>query len=187
MGWDPPAARAIAKFAVDEGQRQARESKASRHAIEDVKFLAKGLRQRAAFVRRAKHLHDIWEANNRAIGDLLYRANIEDFRFMVLVKSAAEGKEADIDSLVSMAGRASPQLALRRGPKITPPSASHEFFLEDRFRIMRGPLPKPGPQRPAEYVDALTQATRREFNNPDFDNRPARWRTAAKTLNKLDK
>jgi hypothetical protein len=41
MGWDPPAARAIAKFAVDEGQRQARESKASRHAIEDVKFLAK--------------------------------------------------------------------------------------------------------------------------------------------------
>lgn len=187
MGWDQPAARAIAKFAVNEGRRQARESKACSQAIKDIKFLARGFRQRAAVVRRAKRLYDAWKNNNRAVGDLLYRANIEDFRFMHLAKSVADGKETDTDALIAMAAKAAPHLSLRRGPKISSASASHEFFLEDRLGIMRGRLPKPGPNRHAEYVDALTRATRAEFKNDDFNSRTARERVSRKRLIKREK
>ncbi len=153
----------------------------------DIKFIAHGGRQRAAIVRRAKRLHKAWESNNRSVGDLLYRANIEDFDFMLWVKSVADGNMQDIGAVTALAAKATPRLSLRRGPKISAASATHEFFLTDPLKVMRAPLPSPGPQRSAEYVDALTQATRTEFKNPDFDPRPARQRSKASGLINKDK
>jgi tRNA nucleotidyltransferase (CCA-adding enzyme) len=132
-------------------------------------------------------LYNVWKDNNRTVGDLLYRANIEDFHFMRLVKSVADGKETDIDALIAMAAKAAPHLSLRRGPKISRASATHEFFLEDRLEVMRGPLPEAGPNRPAEYVDALTQATRAEFKNDNFSSRTARERVSRKRLIEQEK
>ncbi len=187
MGLDQFLARAIAKFAVREGIRVAAESKVCRQVAKDIRLLAKRPRRQATIVRCAKRLYDAWDGN-RMIGDLLlYQANIDDFEFMKLVKSVAEGQRTDISRVLEIAAEAAPRLALKPGPKISIASAAHEFFLADRLGIIRQPWPKANANRDAkyadaaaEYVDALTLATRKEFDNPTFDSRPARRRTCCK-------
>ena len=61
MGWDPFTARGIAKFVVRRARQRTSESRLYSQALSDIRFFAKGPRQRAAIVRRAKCLHAAWE------------------------------------------------------------------------------------------------------------------------------
>jgi hypothetical protein len=178
MGWDQFAARGLAKFAVRRARKHAREIKLYRQVFNDIRYLAKGPRQRAALVRYAKRLRDTWEANP-IVGDLLYRANVDEFEFMRLLNLVAEGREVEFNRLKEIAAEVASQLSIKRGPKIRPASAAHEFFLNGNIGIELGPWPEPQQDRAAEYVDALTAATRKEFEIPDFDSRPAKRRLSA--------
>jgi hypothetical protein len=175
MGWDPFTARGIAKFVVRRARQRADESKFYSQVVGDIRFFAKDPRQRAAIVRRAKCLHDAWEMTP-VVGDLLFKAGIDELEFMPLLKSVVEGHEGDLKSIVAIAAKAASRLSIKRGPKISAPSTAHELFLNGRLGVELGPWPKPQQDRTAEYVDALTAATRKEFKNPDFDCRPAKRR-----------
>ena len=178
MGWDQFAARGLAKFVVRRARKHAKESKLYSQVLKDIRYLAIGPRQRAALVRYAKRLRDIWEANP-IVGDLLYRANVDELEFMRLLNLTAEGQEAEFNRLKEIAAKVASQLSIKRGPKIRPASAAHEFFLKGNIGFELGPWPEPQQDRAAEYVDALTAATRKEFETPDFDSRPAQRRLSA--------
>ena len=177
MGWDQFAARGLAKFVVRRARKRANESKLYCQVFKDIRYLAKGPRQRAALVRYAKRLCD--REANPIVGDLLYRANVDELEFMRLLNLAAEGQEAEFNRLKEIAAKVASQLSIKRGPKIRPASAAHEFFLKGNIGIELGPWPEPQQDRAAEYVDALTAATRKEFETPDFDSRPAQRRLSA--------
>ena len=175
MGWDQFTARGIAKFVVRRARRRVGESKFYRQVLSDVRFFAKGPRQRAAIVRRAKRLHGAWEKTSM-VGDLLFRTGVDDFNFMSLLKQVAEGRESELNRVIEIAAKVVSRLSIKRGPKVSAPSTAHELFLNGQLGIELGPWPKPRQDRPAAYVDALTLATRAEFKNSDFDSRPAQRR-----------
>jgi hypothetical protein len=175
MGLGQFAARGLARFAIRRARKQAKETYLYREVFKDIQYLSKGPRQRAAFVRHAKRLHDAWEKSS-IVGDLLYKASVNEFEFARLLKLAAEGHEVDVGRMTKTAAEVASQTSIKRGPKISVPSAAHEFFLKGNIGIELGPWPKPQQDRTAEYVDALTIATRKEFENSDFDSRPAKRR-----------
>ncbi len=178
MGLDQFAARALAKLAIRRARTRAKESKLYREVVTDIRFLAKGPRQRAALVRCARRLHDSWEATP-ILGDILYQANVDEFELMRQLKLAAAGHDVDFNRITKVAVEVASQLLIKRGPKIRPASVAHEFFLKGNIGIELRQLPKPQQDRAAEYVDSLTAATRKEFNHPDFDPRPAQRRLRA--------
>ncbi|MGA7959319.1 MAG: hypothetical protein WB772_02060 [Xanthobacteraceae bacterium] len=138
MGCDQFTARGLANFAVRRGRQQARESKVCAQVRKDIRFLARGSRRRDAIIRCARRLHDAWE-NNRIVGDLLFHANVDDFKFWLLLKSVSQGDLSQIQRVFEIAAKAAPRLFAKRGPKIAAPSATHEFFLSDKLGIVRTP------------------------------------------------
>jgi hypothetical protein len=175
IGWHQFAARGIAKFVVRRARQRVNESQSYRQVLSDVRFFASGPRQRAAIVRRAKHLHGAWEKMSM-VGDLLFKVAVDELEFMPLLKSVAEGHEGELNRIVELAAKIESRLSIKRGPKVSAPSLAYEFLHSGQLGIELGPWPKPQQDRAAEYVDALTAATRKEFQNPDFDSRPAKRR-----------
>jgi hypothetical protein len=88
------------------------------------------------------------------------------------------GEKFDGDRITALAAAVAPMLTLHRGPKVSSSSA-HEFLLKEWpvISVRRPPIARRTHSQ--EYVDALTEATRREFRNLSFDSRPARRRVKA--------
>ncbi|HUN98027.1 MAG TPA: hypothetical protein VMU69_17570 [Bradyrhizobium sp.] len=176
MGVDQPAARAFAKFAVRHGRRRVEDGKQYREVSRDIRFLAKAPRQRAAIRRCARRLQNACEMTP-LVGDLLHEASVDEAEFTRLLQLVVEGGEVELCRLFQFSAAVVPHLSGRRGPKISTPSATHEFLLDHKFLVPLGAWPKGPQERAAEYVDALTAATRKEFGNSNFDPRPAQRRT----------
>ena len=119
-----------------------------------------------------------WKATP-ILGDILYQANVDEFEFMRLLKLAAGGHDVDFNRITKVAIEVASQLSIKRGPKVRRASVAHEFFLKGNIGIELRQWPKPQQDRAAEYVDLLTAATRKEFDDPDFDPRPAQRRLRA--------
>lgn len=175
-GVDQFAARAIAKFAVRQGRRRVEDGKFYREVSRDIRFLAKAPRQRAAICRCARRLQNAGKMTP-FVADLLHEASVDEGEFMRLLEAVVEGRKAELRRIFRLAAATAPHLSGHRGPKISAPSATHEFLLGHKLLVPLGPWPKVRQEYAAEYVDALTAATRKEFGNADFDPRPARRRT----------
>ena len=65
------------------------------------------------------------------------------------------------------------RVTVSRGPKLTHASAAHQYFLETQS-IFR-PAAFTWSAVNEDFTDRLTQATREEFDDPDFNPVPA-WR-----------
>jgi hypothetical protein len=70
------------------------------------------------------------------------------------------------------------RVAVSRGPKLTHASAAHEYFLESQSIFGDGAFTWSPEEE--DFTDRLTQATREEFVDPDFNPVPARRRLRAK-------
>jgi len=175
-GFNQLAARGIAKIAVRQGKRRAKESKLHRPVLDAIRFLAKSGRQRRALRRRADLL--LWAWNNSSIIETTFdEAGYDATEFIGLLRCVVEGKAVDCQRIAEIAAGVTPNLTLSRGPKISASSAAHEFLLREP-RIMNCARRRARSReiRRAEYVGPLTEATRLEFGIPDFDPRPARRR-----------
>ena len=176
QGWSPAAARSFSTLVVDLSRRQFRESQACRSVSEDIKFIREPGRQRAALIRRIKQLHTTFEENCRSISKFLFDVGILPSDFFSLTQCAAKGDHAKIPTLLRWPQKLRLPASLKKGLKITPSSYAYEFFLADKFGLLKGTLPKADRNRAAEYVNSLTEATRKEFGEPNFDPRPAQRR-----------
>ena len=70
------------------------------------------------------------------------------------------------------------RVVVPRGPKLTHASAAHEYFLETQSIFEDAALTWSPEEE--DFTDPLTQATREEFDDPDFNPVPARRRLRAK-------
>jgi hypothetical protein len=162
------------KTAIRVGNREAKESRLRRPVHDAIKFLA-APRQRRAVISRAKLIFVAW--NNTSIVETLFsNAAQSETEFIELLKAIVGGEAADLDRLVEICAAISPSLSLSRGPKVRATSAAHEFILKRGIRLNKKRAPYARRDRAARNDDALTEATRVEFEVPDFDSRPSRRR-----------
>jgi hypothetical protein len=177
-GWNPIVARATAALLVRHGRRCAEESSQQRPICDAIRFLAQRERQTRAILPRAKLLLRAWEETS-IIETMFVDGNESDFEFIHLLESAVTGREIDRKRIKEIAAKLLPSISLNRGPKISAPSAAHEFFLENTSGYSIKRRPRSRRNRGMEYVDPLTEATRREFGASNFDPRPAHRRRKA--------
>ena len=169
--------RGIAHLLVRFAKRSARESKQSGPVHEAIRFLGERARQRRAILPRAKLLLKAWEETS-VVDAAFCDAGADKSEFIQLLRSILEGKDIDLPRLTEIAGAVASHLSLRRGPKISAPSAAHEMFLLDFKELPISRRVRRATNRAADYADAVTEATRREFNVPHFDQRSVRRRLA---------
>jgi hypothetical protein len=181
-GLNPIAARGIAAVVDRSAERTAREGAGRRAVIDAIRFLAHSKRQNRAIILRARALLKNWERTS-LVDTIFAEAAVNETEFIALLKLAVDGGEVAGERIREMAAAVLPNLSIARGPKISAPSVAHELFVEEFSDLPKKRRPHSG-DRSAEYVDAMTEATRLEFNVPDFDARSVRrrrLRQAAKT------
>jgi hypothetical protein len=172
-GFNAIGARGLAYLTVRVGRRVARESSWRRPAYDAIRFLALPSRQSRAVIPRAKLLLSIWNETS-ILETALKEAGLDEFEFVNLL-TIAEGRHADRQRLATIAATVSPRLSLPRGPKVSAPSAAYEFARKE-LRLPRAKGRRSLRSRSEEYVDALAEATRKEFRVRHFDSRSARRR-----------
>jgi hypothetical protein len=179
-GWNSIAARGLAAIAVRSGKRQAKESKWRRPVFDAIRFLAVPGRQKRAILARVKVLITAWKETS-IIETAFDKAGLHETKFINLLEATSNGENVDYRQLAEIAAEIAPHLSLPRGPKISAPSATLEFLLEDGApELIKKRRPYSRHSRSEEYCDALTEATRREFATPNFDSRSARRRSKAR-------
>jgi len=173
-GYSPIIARITAALVVRRGNRIAKESARLPAAVDAIRFLATPGRNRRAIARKVKVLLAAW--NETSVMDTIFKdTDLDVFEFVRVLKTVVKGDELACARLTELATALAPHLTIPRGPKISAESAAHEFFLEEAVIPM---------ERRAytwndvdqDFTDAVTQATRLEFGDGEFDPRPARRR-----------
>jgi hypothetical protein len=107
---------------------------------------------------------------------------------MDLLPSLADlvaGNLVNQQRITVLVGKLGPALSVPRGPKISAASAAHEFLLEQGMPAKLGCSAYTLSDSEDDFIDPLTQATRREFSDPDFDPRPAHRRFKKKQFTKI--
>jgi hypothetical protein len=117
------------------------------------------------------------------------------FEFVSLLQSAVERREV-ASRLTEIAAGLTPHLSISRGPKISAPSAAHEFLLDyvlpDKPPTFTWNADAPLPHRAirrtnkGDFTDSFTRATRQEFSNPYFSPQAACRRVKRRRLTELD-
>ena len=173
-GYNAISARGMAHIARRSGRRQAIEAKRIRPVYDAIRFLAKP-RRKGAILCRAKLLLAAW--NETSIIETLFDGTgLGEREFIEILEAIVGKREADFARLTEIATQVAPHLALQRGPKVSQPSASHAFVVEGDVKLINRRRPHSRNDRTAENCDALTEATRLEFDQPNFDSRPAKRR-----------
>jgi hypothetical protein len=172
------AARGIAHIAIRHGRRMAKESYSIKPAADAIRFLAKSGRHSDSVLARAKIILSISEETS-VIETIFESAGLNEFEFLGLLKDVVDGNKNGLKRISEIAALASRTLSIRRGPKITAASAAHEFFMEqtkEKIELRAYTYD----DVVGDFTDPLTMATRREFDDPHFDPKPARRRLKAR-------
>jgi hypothetical protein len=173
MGCDPLLARALAHLALRIGRQLAEAAKCRRQVVQAIRIIAKpasrtsGVRKAATFLLAASD-------KCSAVETLFYEANFSASEFLELLYSIVYCGELDQRRVIEIAADISSRLRTRRGRTLSPASAAHEFLLD---HLQCGYTWNVGYE---DYSDPLTQATRQEFDDPDFSPRSARRRMNAR-------
>jgi hypothetical protein len=178
LGYDRNWAGMLAAKIVEEGRVRAATSQKKREFAQALRRLTNPRLETEAFLANAKVVS---EAVN---GTLLTDGLFEDLRLFEGLEFIRELRFCLAEDL---SGRAEVcriakaiwrRVVVSRGPKLTHSSAAHEYFLESQSIF--GPAAFTWSPEDEDFTDRLTQATREEFDDPDFNPVPARRRLRAK-------
>jgi hypothetical protein len=175
--FDPILARGMARIVVRHGRRRAAESGRRRPAFDAIRFLADPDRQRSAIFRRAQLLLEVWDETS-IIETVFDEIGLSESEFIGSLKALVEGGAVDCRRIAEIAAQVVPHLSVERGPKISAASAAHEFFLASIEPIIGARAYTWNAVRD-DFTDRVTEATRMEFDEADFDPRPAHRRRKA--------
>jgi hypothetical protein len=173
-GVDPTLARIMAGIIIRRGERISKEGPRYPKVISAIRFLAKPGHTRQAITRRVAALLAAWEEKS-IIETIFDGAGKTEFEFIRVLEAVAAGRDGQCETLMAIAADIEPHPKGQRGPKISAASAAHEFFLQLPVKEF-DPRAYTWDDLTGEFTDPVTQATRREFNDPDFDPRPAHRR-----------
>ena len=105
-----------------------------------------------------------------SLSDAFHGSDISVFEFVGALEGAVRGELTARRRVTEAAAAAAPGLSVRRGPKVSEASMTHQLLLTFLAN-------KPGSYTynpvSGDFTDPLTRATRLAFGNPEFDPRPA--------------
>jgi hypothetical protein len=180
QGFAPFLARGLGSLTISLGTREADEAKSMAPVVEAIRFLARGDRQKRAILSRAKLV--LAASKEASIVDGLFRnAGLHEGEFLRLLQTVIDGGAIDRERIRTIAAAMVPSLPQVRGRKMSAASTAHELFLETNASFgLPGGYTRSGID--GEYTDPRTQATRQEFDDRDFDPRPAHRRVKRRGL-----
>jgi hypothetical protein len=178
LRYDRNWAGMMAAVIVEEGRVRAATAKRSTEFAQALRRLANPRLETEAFLANAKvaleamagtvSTRDLFDGLPRFYGLVFIRA----------LRSCLAGDLSDRPDVCRIAKAIWRRVAVSRGPKLTHASAAHEYFLESHSIFGTGAFTwSPYSE---DFTDRLTQATREEFDDPDFNPVPARRRLRAK-------
>ena len=153
------------------------ESAGLEEVVSATRFLAKPGRRKRSIADRVDVL--LAALKETTVFEKISRDTGLDLSELIrLLKAVANGQGNACDRLAEVAASIAPQLTIKRGPKVTAPSVSHQFFLEV-MHMRNEPCGYSLDHDSGKCLDREAEATRREFDLLDFDPRPAYRRLKA--------
>jgi hypothetical protein len=178
LGYDRNRAGMMAAMILEEGRVRAATAKRNAEFAQALRRLANSRLETEAFLANAKVALEAMSGTvlTRGLFDGLPR--FDGLVFIRALKFCLAGDLSDRPDVCRIAKAIWRRVAVSRGPKLTHASAAHEYFLESQsiFRTVAftwSPYSE-------DFTDRLTQATREEFDDPDFNPVPSRRRLRAK-------
>jgi hypothetical protein len=171
LGFPPFLAKNFASQTISIGTRKANEARQVTKVVEAVRFLAQRGRQKRAIVSRARVV--LAASKETSIVDRLFiTANSSKEEFISSLRCVVDGVEIDYERIRTIAAAVAPSVPAARGRKVSAASATHEQLLEMQA-FFGNPTGYYWREVDDDFVDLATRVTRLEFNEPDFDPRPA--------------
>ena len=119
-----------------------------------------------------------WDLCRREVS-LMELPRFEGLVFIRALRFCLAGDLSDRAEVCRIAKAIWRRVAVSRGPKLTHASAAHEYFLESQSVFEDAAFTwSPDSE---DFTDRLTQATREEFDDPDFNPVPGAATAASQT------
>jgi hypothetical protein len=170
LGYDRNWAGLLAAWVVATGRRKAQAAEIQLKVVEAVRFIAKPGRRREPFLCQTRIILSAFEDTDLLEG-LFEGAPLRECKFIEHLRLAVEGDRSARQSATTIAAAIKHRASVRRGPKVSPASAAHEYLLETLHIIGSGAYTWSDIE--SGFTDQMTQATAEEFDEPGFDPRPA--------------
>lgn len=178
LGYDANWAGMLAARIVEEGRIRAATSAKRTEFSRALRRLANPRRETEAFVADSRLVLEGMDGTDLTSGLFQDLPLFEGLAFIKELRFCVAGDLSGRAEVVRIAKAVWRRVAVSRGPKLTLASAAHEYFLESQS-IFRSAGFTWSPDT-EDFTDRLTQATREEFDDPDFNPVPARRRLKAK-------
>ena len=167
-----------AAMIVEEGRVRAATSKRSWEFAQALRRLANPRLEPEAFLADAKVALEAMNGTGLTRGLFEGLPWFHGLEFILALQSCLAGDLSDRAEVCRIAKAIWRRVAVSRGPKLAHASAAHEYFLETQS-IFDDVAFTWSPEN-EDFTDPLTQATREEFDDPDFNPVSARRRLRAK-------
>jgi hypothetical protein len=129
-GVQQPWADAMAGLLVRRAARIENDSRWMPGALKAIRALGRRGIRRADAARHVGLLLAAWEKSS-AIETIFSEMGLDEFEFIHALKTAKSDDKPALDRVKEIARTIGPHIRGRRGPKISAPSAAHEFFLDE--------------------------------------------------------
>ena len=180
LGYDRNWAGMQAATIVAQGRARVATSQKRTAFAKALRQLANPRRKTQAFLDYARVALDAMDGTTLADGLFSERPPFEGPLFIRELRFSLAGDLPARSEVARIAEAVWRRIPGVRGPKLTLPSAAHEYFLESLSTFLRAGFTW-SPEA-EDFTDRLTIATREEFDDPDFSPLPARRRLRAKQL-----
>jgi hypothetical protein len=174
LGYDRNWAGMLAAMIVEEGRVRAATAKRGSEFAQALRRLANPRLETKGFLANAKVVFETMNGTTLTHGLFDDLPSFEGLSFIGAVRLSLAGNlssRAEVHRISKAIWR---RVAVSRGPKLTHASAAHEYFLESQS-IFKDAAFTWSPED-EDFTDRLTQATREEFDDPDFNPVSARRR-----------
>jgi hypothetical protein len=172
-GFNPVAARGVSNLITASARRQRTDLEWMGSVVGGIRLLAKP-RQKAATTKGAIQLL-LSAAESTTVFETIFQDDLDREREFIRLLEGALQEGRPSQRLTEIAASLTKTPALRRGPKTKASSIAHELLLREGVAA-NGSTAYTYSEINGDFTDDLTQATRREFNEPDFRPRAARNR-----------
>jgi hypothetical protein len=173
LGYDRNWAGMLAAMIVEEGRVRVATSQKKTEFAHALRRLANPRLDKEAFLANAKVVLDAMSGTHLTRGLFNGLPPFEGLSFIRALRFCVAGDMSERADACRIAAAIRCRVTISRGPKLTHASAAHQYFLETQS-IFR-PAAFTWSAVNEDFTDRLTQATREEFDDPDFNPVPA-WR-----------
>jgi len=176
LGYDRNWAGLLAARIVEEGRVRAAGSRMSKDFAQALRRVANPRLDAEAFLSNCKLVLGAMEGTTLIAGLFKGLPPFEGLVFIRELRFCVSGDLSGRADVIRIARAVWRRVVVSRGPKLSHASASHQYFLESFLR----PVAFTWSPTDEDFTDRLTQATREEFNSPDFSPVSARRRVRAR-------